>query len=95
MPRYTDEIEPLIDRERELRRQIALRLAKEAGAEAGTEPPEEQLTAADEAIAAWSTETEAELDLRAFRELTPLQELLADHYGICERIMDLRDRRLS
>lgn len=95
MPRYTDELEPLIDRERDLRRQIAVRLSEEAGGQVGAAPAEEQLTAADEAIAAWSAEIEAELDLRAFRELTPLQELLADHYGICERIMDLRDRRLS
>lgn len=95
MPRYTDELDPLISREQELRRQIALRIAEEAGRKVDSGPSEEQLTAADEAIDAWSAELEAELDLRAFRQLTPLQELLADHHEICQRIFEIRDRRLS
>jgi len=95
MPRYSDELEPLISREQDLRRQIALRIAEEAGHKVGPTPSEEQLAAADEAIDAWSVELEAELDLRAFRELTPLQDLLADHHDIWLRIADIRDRRLS
>lgn len=95
MTRYTDELEPLISRAQELRRQIALRIAEEAGCQVGAEPTEEQFADADEAISSWGEEIEAELDLRAFRELTPLQELLADHYEVCERIFDIRDRRLS
>jgi len=92
---YTDELEPLLDREQELRRTIALRIAEEAGARAAGNPSEEQIWAADEAIVAWAAEGEDDQDMRAFRPIGPLQELLADHRRICERIMDIRDRRLS
>lgn len=95
MARYTDELEPLISREQDLRRQIALRIAEEAGRPVGAELTEAQLAAADEAIGAWGEEIEAQVDLRAFREVTPLQQLLADHSVVCERIFDIRDRRLS
>lgn len=94
MARYTDELEPLSEREQELRRMIALRIAEEAGGPTGAAPSEAQLAAADEAIGTWNEDVEA-LDLRAFRELTPLQKLLAEHAEIQERILDIRDRRLS
>lgn len=97
---YTDELEPMLSLEHDLRIRIALRIAQE-GQEPGDEEPrtgapsEDQLSAADAAIAAWSEQHEAEHDMRAFRPLTPLQQLLADHDAIMERILDLRDRRLS
>lgn len=96
---YTDELEPMLSLEHDLRIRIALRIAQESR-EPGDEPrtgapSEDQLSAADAAIAAWSEQHEAEQDMRAFRPLTPLQQLLADHDAIMERILDLRDRRLS
>ena len=92
---YVDELEPLLRLEQELRRTIALSLAEESGQRPVDAPTEEQLLAADEAIAAWAEEVDFEQDMRAFRPLTPLQTLLAEHLGICERIVDIRDRRLS
>lgn len=92
---YTDELEPLLTRAHELRRQIALRIAEEAGTPAGDAPSEDQMQAADEAIAAWAAEGEDEQDMRAFRPIGPLQVLLAEHGAICDRILDIRDRRLS
>ncbi|MGO4667069.1 hypothetical protein [Bosea sp. 2RAB26] len=92
---YVDELEPLIRLEQELRQTIALSLAEERGQPHGGAPTEEQLLVADEAIAAWAEEVDFEQDMRAFRPLTPLQTLLAEHLGICERIFDIRDRRLS
>ncbi len=92
---YTDELEPLIALEQELRRKIALRIAEESGAPLGPSPSEDQLAAADEAIASWAEEGEDEQDMRAFRPVGPLQALLADHRTIFERILDIRDRRLS
>jgi len=92
---YTDELEPLATREQELRRTIALRLAEEAGQSPGDGLSQAQLAAADEAIEAWQSEGEEEADLRAFRPVGPLQELLANHQAISERIADILDRRLS
>jgi hypothetical protein len=92
---YTDELDPLMTLEQELRQKIALRIAEESGRQVGTTPSEDQMAAADEAIDAWSQEVEHEQDLRAFQPLTPLQKLLADHQEITERILDIRDRRLS
>lgn len=92
---YTDPLEPMLQRADELRRQIALRLVEEAGA---TPPPTlsaEHLAAADEAIAAWAEQGEEEQDQRAFRAMGPLQELLAEHLEIVERIVEERDRRLG
>jgi hypothetical protein len=75
--------------------QIARKIAEEAGHPPGGTPSEALLLAADEAIASWNEEADFEHDARAFRPLTPLQSLLADHLAICERILDIRDRRLS
>lgn len=91
---YTDPLEPMLDRAEELRRQIARRLAEEVGAA----PPAlsaDHLAAADEAIAAWAQQGEEEQDERAFRPIGPLQQLLAEHREMIERIVELQDRRLS
>jgi hypothetical protein len=92
---YTDEIEPLLEAEQALRLEIALRIAQEAGAPARAAPTHEELAAADEAIALWQADGEDDADLRAFRPLGPLQDLLIDHAMVCDRIADIRDRRLS
>lgn len=93
--RYTDELEPLLELEQELRHKIALRIAEEAGAAAGGSPSQELLAMADEAIESWQEEGEEDQDMRAFRPIGPLQRLLADHRALVERILDIRDRRLS
>jgi hypothetical protein len=92
---YTDELELLMALEQELRQKIALRIAEESRQQVGTTPSKHQMSAADQAIDSWSEEVETEQDSRAFRPLTPLQKLLTDHHEICERILDIRDRRLS
>lgn len=92
---YTDELEPLIALEQDLRRRIALQIATESGAPAHPSPTEDELAAADEAIASWVEAGEDEQDMRAFRPIGTLQALLADHQAIFERILDIRDRRLS
>jgi hypothetical protein len=78
-----------------LRRRIAERLAEEAGSPIEGSLTEAQLAAADAAIEAWFNEGEEEQDLRAFREIGPLQQLLVDYAETAERIDDMRDRRLS
>jgi hypothetical protein len=94
--RYTDELDALRAARDALRRQIAERLALEAGAPfndgAGLEA---WLTAADEAIETWENEGEEAQDSRAFRPIGPLQDLLADHAAVVERIAETLDRRLS
>lgn len=92
---YTDPLEPLLQREEELRHQIARRLAEEAGAPRPPTLSAEHLAAADEAIAAWAEQGEEEQDQRAFRAMGPLQALLAEHRELLERIVDERDRRLG
>lgn len=92
---YTDPLAPMLQRADELRRQIALRLVEEAGARPPPLLSPDQLAAADEAIAAWDEQGEEEQDQRAFRAMGPLQELLAEHRDIVERIVDERDRRLG
>lgn len=92
---YTDELDPLIGLEQELRRKIALRIAEEAGAPASEQPTEAQFATADEAIEAWQDEGEDDQDMRAFRPIGPLQTLLDDHRSVVDRIFDIRDRRLS
>lgn len=92
---YTDELEPLLAAEQDLRVKIALRIAQESGAPASATPSEDQMAAADEAIEAWQAEGEDDQDMRAFRPIGPLQQMLIDHNLICERIIDIRDRRLS
>lgn len=90
---YVDELEAIIETEQALRRAIASRIAQDRG-----EPDallEHQMQAADEAIEAWEDEADDEHDAHAFRPLTPLQTLLAEHRAICDRILDIRDRRLS
>jgi hypothetical protein len=87
---YTDEIEPMLEAEKSLRLKIALRIAQEAGAPARAAPTQEELAAADEAIALWQADGEDDADLRAFRP-----DLLIDHAMVCDRIADIRDRRLS
>lgn len=104
MASYTDELETMREAEAALRRQIAQQIASEQGAggpitgepgEPGTEASARWSEAADAAIEAWGESGEDDHDLRAFRPLTPLQTLLRDHSALCERIDDLRDRRLS
>lgn len=92
---YTDPLEPMLQRADELRRRIALRLVEEAGAPPPPSLSEDHLTAADAEIAAWEEQGEEEQDQRAFREIGPLQELLAEYQGIVERIVEERDRRLG
>lgn len=92
---YTDELEPLLAAEQEMRLRIALRLAQESGVVTGGTVSEDQLAAADFAIEAWLAEGEDEQDMAAFRPIGPLQQLLIDHAVICDRIVDIRDRRLS
>jgi hypothetical protein len=92
---YTDELEPLLEREQDLLRAIALRIAEEAGTAPASHPSADQIQAAQDAIEAWAVEGEDDQDMRAFRPMGPLQQLLADHQRICERILDIQDRRLS
>ena len=92
---YTDQLEPLLEREQELRHAIALTIAQERGENPAGTPTRDQFAAADAAIEAWTEDFEFEHDMRAFRPLTPLQTLLAEHDAIRERIMDIHDRRLS
>jgi len=92
---YTDELEPLLSLEQDLRLKIAQQIAEESGAPAGISPNEGHRAAAGEAIASWASEGEEDHDMRAFRPLEPLQKLLVDHAGIVDRIVDIRDRRLS
>jgi len=92
---YIDELERVLEAEQALRRRIALRIAREAGEQAGDPLQEHHVRAADAAIEAWVEEAEEVHDAHAFRPLTPLQELLEEHRAICERIFDIRDRRLS
>jgi hypothetical protein len=93
---YTDELEAVLEAEQALRCRIALRIAQERGEPGADIPLEHQMHAADAAIEAWGDEGEEEdHDIRAFRPLTPLQTLLAEHRAICDRILDIRDRRLS
>lgn len=92
---YRDELESVLDAEQAFRIRIALRLAEERGEPVDDSPSEVQLQAAEQAIAAWAEQGEEEQDSRAFRPLTPLQALLQEHRALCERILDIRDRRLS
>ena len=93
--RYTDELDALRAARDALRHRIGERLALEAGAPIEGATPEGWLTAADEAIEAWVKEGEEAQDSRAFRPIGPLQDLLADHAALAERIAETLDRRLS
>lgn len=93
--RYTDELDGLRAARDDLRRRIAERLALEAGTPVAGAQLESWLLAADEAIEAWENEGEEAQDSRAFRPIGPLQDLLADHAVLVERIADTLDRRLS
>lgn len=95
MPRYSDELEAVLACEQELRRRIAERIAEESGAPVRGDLSPRHLAAADAAIEAWWSGGEEMQDLAAFRPIGPLQELLAEHSAILERIDDIRDRRLS
>ncbi|HEY5796018.1 MAG TPA: hypothetical protein VIU82_13460 [Bosea sp. (in: a-proteobacteria)] len=92
---YRDELELVLEAEQALRRRIALRIAQERGEPVAETLRQHQIQAADEAIEAWVEDAEEAHDARAFRPLTPLQELLAEHRAICDRILDIQDRRLS
>jgi len=92
---YRDELDAVIDSEQRLRRQIAARIAEEAGTASGQDLSEVSLAAADAAILAWTEGGEEQQDLAAFRALGPLQELLVEHRNVVDRIADMLDRRLS
>ena len=92
---YTDPLEPMLQREEKLRHEIARRLVEEAGAPPPPTLSADHLAAADAAIAEWAEHGEEEWDQRAFRAMGPLQQLLAEHQQIMERILDERDRRLG
>lgn len=92
---YTDPLEPMLQREEELRHRIARRLVEESGAPPPPLLSPDHLAAADEAIANWEEQGEEEQDQRAFRDIGPLQELLAEHREVVERILEERDRRLG
>ena len=83
---YTDPLEPMLERAEALRHQIARRLVEESGVAPPPSLSADQLAAADEAIAAWTEQGEEEQDQRAFRPIGPLQELLAEHREMIERI---------
>ena len=93
--RYTDELDALRAARDALRREIAERLALEASASLDGASLETWLMAADEAIEAWENEGEEAQDSRAFRPIGPLQDLLANHAALVERIAETLDRRLS
>ena len=93
--RYTDELDALRAARDALRREIAERLALEAGSTLDDTSLEGWLTAANEAIETWESEGEEAQDSRAFRPIGPLQDLLADHASLVERIAETLDRRLS
>ena len=93
--RHTDELDALRAARDTLRQRIAERLALEAGTPIEGAVPECWLTAADEAIETWESEGEEAQDSRAFRPIGPLQDMLADHAALVERIADTLDRRLS
>jgi hypothetical protein len=95
MASYTDELDAVIAAEQRLRAEIALAMARDDGGADRACPSPRHLAAADAAIDAWAEEGEEALDQRAFRPLTPLQELLAEHRSLLERIADIQDRRLS
>lgn len=95
MPRYSDELDAVAAYEQALRLRIAERLAQESGHPAGAGLSAGQIAEADAAIAAWQDTGEEEHDLNAFRRIGPLQELLAEHRAVLDRIDDMRDRRLS
>jgi hypothetical protein len=92
---YTDPLEPMLQREEELRHQIARRLVEEAGAPPPPALSADHLAAADAAITSWEEQGEEEQDQRAFRAMGPLQRLLAEHREVLEKIVDERDRRLG
>lgn len=95
MASYTDELEAVMAAEQRVRGEIAIVIARDdAGADRASRSPR-HLAAADAAIDAWAEEGEEALDQRAFRPLTPLQEMLAEHRALLERIADIQDRRLS
>jgi len=94
MARYTDELDPVLDSERRLRRLIALAIGEERG-QRPAEPTPDLVEAAEAAIAAWDEDAAEQLDLAAFRPLTPLQKLLVEHEEIVARIADIRDSCLS
>ncbi|WP_377848489.1 hypothetical protein [Bosea sp. UC22_33] len=93
--RYTDELDALRAARDALRQRIAERLALEAGLSIAGASLEAWLAAADEAIEAWESDGEEAQDSRAFRPIGPLQDLLADHAALVERIAETLDRRLS
>ena len=95
MPRYSDELEAVIAAEQALRRRIAECIAEENGTPVRGELSHEQVAAADDAIEMWQSAGEEEQDLNAFRMIGPLQELLAEHRAVMDRIDDIQDRRLS
>ncbi|KPF72618.1 hypothetical protein IP69_01625 [Bosea sp. AAP35] len=92
---YSDELDAVLEAEQALRRLIALQIAQEQGEPNGGSPSQFHVQAADAAIEAWCEDGEDDHDARAFRPLTPLQALLSEHRALCDRILDIRDRRLS
>lgn len=92
---HRDELDDVIACEQSLRRQIAARLAEEAGMSPEAASSEAVLSSADAAIEAWHAEGEEQHDLAAFRAMGPLQILLMEHRAVAERIDDILDRRLS
>lgn len=92
---YADELDAVIAAEQGLRRRIAERIALEQGASGEGPLSPQHLAAADAAIENWAEAGEEELDPQAFRPLTPLQDILAEHRAVCDRILDIRDRRLG
>lgn len=95
MASYVDALEPLLAAEQALRLTIARRIAQENAETGSAAPARDQMAAADAAIEAWRAGGEDEHDPAAFRPIGPLQQMLADHAQICERIADICDRRLS
>lgn len=90
MPRYTDPLDPMLSRERDLLMEIGTAVARERG-----QRLEDLEGAARDAIAAWAATGEEEADLRALRPLSDLQKLLIEHDQLQALIAEELERRLG
>lgn len=90
MTRYTDPLDPMLNRERDLLIEIGKAMARERG-----QPVQDWEEAARDAIAQWTETGEEEADLRALRPLSDLQKLLIEHDQLQALIAEELERRLG
>lgn len=90
MTRYTDPLDPMLNRERDLLIEIGKAIVRERG-----QPVEDWEGAARDAIAQWTDTGEEEADLRAQRPLSDLQKLLIEHDQLEALIAEELERRLG